>query len=109
MYRAADMGGLFAVVGHVEAQPPLPLRVVPALRKQTSADFLIMSEIPLHAHVGHLGVGPTMHRFRRRRLDTWCGNTKEGKCKATWKREFKLPWCEASAPHHHDEKVDSDQ
>jgi len=30
-------------------------------------------------------------------------------CKATWKREFKLPWREAGPPNHHDDKVDSDQ
>jgi len=30
-------------------------------------------------------------------------------CKATWKREFQLPWREASPPNHHDDKVDSDQ
>ena len=34
---------------------------------------------------------------------------KEGRCKATWKREFKLPWREAGPPNHHDDKVDSDQ
>ena len=33
----------------------------------------------------------------------------EGRCKATWKREFKLPWREAGPPSHHDDKVDSDQ
>ena len=33
----------------------------------------------------------------------------EGRCKATWKREFKLPWREAGPPNHHDDKVDSDQ
>ena len=33
----------------------------------------------------------------------------EGRCKATWKREFKLPWREAVPPNHHDDKVDSDQ
>ena len=33
----------------------------------------------------------------------------EGRCKATWKREFKLPWREARPPHHLDDKVDSDQ
>jgi len=33
----------------------------------------------------------------------------EGRCKATCKREFKLPWREAGPPHHHDDKVDSDQ
>ena len=31
-----------------------------------------------------------------------------GRCKATWKREFKLPWRETGAFYHHDE-VDSDQ
>ena len=33
----------------------------------------------------------------------------EGRCKATWKREFKLPWREAGPPNLHDDKVDSDQ
>ena len=33
----------------------------------------------------------------------------EGRCKATWKREIKLPWREAGPPNHHDDKVDSDQ
>ena len=33
----------------------------------------------------------------------------EGRYKATWKREFKLPWHEAGPPNHHDDKVDSDQ
>ena len=33
----------------------------------------------------------------------------EGRCKATWKREFKLPWRKAGPPNHHDDKVDSDQ
>ena len=32
-----------------------------------------------------------------------------GRCKATWKREFKLPWREAGPPNHHDDKMDSDQ
>ena len=32
-----------------------------------------------------------------------------GRCKATWKREFKLPWRKAGPPNHHDDKVDSDQ
>ena len=30
-------------------------------------------------------------------------------CKATWKREFKLPCHEAGPPHHHDDEVDSDR
>jgi len=33
----------------------------------------------------------------------------DGTCKATCKREFKLPWREAGPPNHHDDKVDSDQ
>ena len=33
----------------------------------------------------------------------------EGKCKATWKREFKISWREAGPPNHHDDKVDSDR
>ena len=38
-----------------------------------------------------------------------CTCYQEGRCKATWKREFKLPWREAGTPDHHDDKVDSDQ
>jgi len=30
-------------------------------------------------------------------------------CKASWKREFKLPWCEAGRPNHYDDIADSDQ
>ena len=33
---------------------------------------------------------------------------KEGKCKATWKREFKLQWREAGPPNHLDDEVESD-
>ena len=33
----------------------------------------------------------------------------EGRCKATWKREFNLPSREAGPPDHHDDRVDSDQ
>ena len=33
----------------------------------------------------------------------------EGRCKATWKRKFKLSWREAGPPNHHDDEVDSDQ
>ena len=33
----------------------------------------------------------------------------EDRCKATWKRELKLPWREAGPPNHYDDKVDSDQ
>ena len=38
-----------------------------------------------------------------------CEGAQEGSCKATWKREFKLPWREAGPPNHHNDKVDSDQ
>ena len=37
------------------------------------------------------------------------GRVQEGRCKATWKREFKLPWRAAGPPNHPDDKVDSDQ
>ena len=41
--------------------------------------------------------------------DSTLGPTPTGRCKATWKRRFKLPWREAGPPNHHDDKVDSDQ
>jgi len=37
------------------------------------------------------------------------GKLQEGRCKSTWKREFKLPWREAGPPNHHDDTVDSEQ
>ena len=37
--------------------------------------------------------------------DAW----KVAKCKASWEREFKIPWCEAGPPNHLDDKQDSDQ
>ena len=33
----------------------------------------------------------------------------EGRCKATWKRKFNLPWREAGPPNHHNDEVDPDQ
>ena len=44
--------------------------------------------------------------------EAWCaegGRLDTGRCKATWKRGFKLPWREAGPPNHHDGKVDSDR
>ena len=32
----------------------------------------------------------------------------EGRCKAAWKREFKLSWREAGPPSHSDDTVNSD-
>jgi len=32
-----------------------------------------------------------------------------GRCKATWKREFEIPWCEAGPPNHQNDKVGSGQ
>ena len=37
------------------------------------------------------------------------GTKKVDRCKATCKREVKLPWREAGPPNHHDDKVVSDQ
>ena len=36
-------------------------------------------------------------------------SSKEVVYKATWKRDFELPWREAGPPKHLDDKVDSDQ
>ena len=33
----------------------------------------------------------------------------DGRCEATWNREFTLPWLEAGSPNDHDGIVDSDQ
>ena len=33
----------------------------------------------------------------------------QGRCKATWKRTFRLSWREAGPPNHLNDKVDSDQ
>ena len=38
-----------------------------------------------------------------------CITKEEGRCKATWTREFEIPLREAGPPNHHDDKVDSDQ
>ena len=32
----------------------------------------------------------------------------EGRCKATWKKKFNLPWREAGPPNYHEDKVESD-
>jgi len=37
------------------------------------------------------------------------GQGLEGRCKATWKREFKIPCRQAGPPNHLTDKVDSDQ
>ena len=37
------------------------------------------------------------------------GPVQEGRCKATWKGNSKLPWRKAGPPNHLDDKVDSDQ
>ena len=36
-------------------------------------------------------------------------NSQEGRCEATWKSKFKLPWREARPPYHYEDKLDSDQ
>ena len=36
-------------------------------------------------------------------------STYEGQCKATKRRELKLPWREASPPDYHDDNVDSNK
>ena len=33
----------------------------------------------------------------------------KGSCKATWEKEFKLPWREAGPPNYHDDIVEWDQ
>ena len=48
-------------------------------------------------------------RLQELGMSVWNVGVSEGRCKATWKREFKLPWREAGPPNHHEDKVDSDQ
>ena len=45
---------------------------------------------------------------RRARRSSAARSARKGRFKATWKKEFKLPWREVGPPHH-DDKVDSDQ
>ena len=60
---------------------------------------------------------PHGNHFRPRHIDETkpcerakeCEEDFEGRCRATWKREFKLPWREAGPLNDHDDKVDSDQ
>jgi len=42
-------------------------------------------------------------------MDVVADGARKVDIKATWKREFKLPWREAGPPNHLDDKVDSDQ
>ena len=52
----------------------------------------------------------TGKRFQDRGRDTPTkGLLWDGRCKASWKREFKLPWREAGPPYHHGKEVDLDQ
>jgi len=44
------------------------------------------------------------HEVEREMCFSW-----EVRYKASWKREFNLPWREAGPPNHLDDKVDSDQ
>ena len=59
---------------------------------------------------GYLEKGMNTPRTPRQPQRRQCilGN-KEGRCKATWKKEFKNPWREAGPLNHHDDSVDSDQ
>jgi len=47
-------------------------------------------------------------RTSERRACSKC-TPEEGRCKATWQRDFNIAWRVASPPNHHDDKVDSDQ
>ena len=50
-----------------------------------------------------------LFRLRDSELGGCCGPNVEGRCKATWKRESKLPWREAAPLNHYDDGVDSGQ
>ena len=51
--------------------------------------------------IRHLGMEMAL---RQRKLHPF-----ELRCKASWKKELKLPWREAGLPNHQDDKVDSYQ
>ena len=59
--------------------------------------------ISLVCHGGGMPVGGFVTRARDVAL------FQEGRCKATWKREFQLPWREAGPLNHHEDLEDSDQ
>ena len=70
-------------------------------------DFRVWG-LPHHTHVMSFFDGA--EQLPRRRIPYANGPVvEEGRCQATWKREFKLPWREAGPPNHLDDKVDSDQ
>ena len=57
-----------------------------------------------------MGEVPLYTRNPKQPLIAWASHgRKEGRRKATWKREFKLPWREAGPPNRYDDEVDSDQ
>ena len=60
------------------------------------------SPVPLPS----LPLGPSLPR---RPLSFGSRFILEGRCKATWKREFILPWRETGPPNHHADRVDSNQ
>ena len=63
------------------------------------------ASVPQHISVKRLQGGAE----RRDRVGRVVPAAQEGRCKATWKKEFKLPWREAGPLNHHDDLVDSDQ
>ena len=66
--------------------------------------------LPKGKRFGQLRCGRLVRQARGERVDCHASSLREqGRCKATWKMEFKHPWREAGPPNHHDDKVDSDQ
>ena len=83
-------------------------------RGQRFRDGLVFKAHSLVYH-STLGLGVIKKEKRERRWSASAASyaifdlLQRGRCKATWKREFKLSWREAGPPNHHDDKVDSVQ
>ena len=53
---------------------------------------------------------PPQSTIPTRPSPSFARNLREGRCQATWKRDFKRLWRrEAGPPNQHDDEVDSDQ
>ena len=90
-----------------DSQNPDPPVASPKIQVASSKipDCFLKNSTPQKFRFGAWGEMDSLEGF----LTHNGGDVTGGRCKATWKREFKLPWCEAGPPDHLNDKVDSDQ